>query len=823
MMSANLARIKPFLFSAFFLSGCSGLIYQTVWVRMLTRYLGATTHATATVLVVFMAGLALGAYLSGRIADRVRRPLLTYSLLELAIGALGLIASFIVIEGVGAVYVQMYDWVGNSPATLLAARVLFVLLCLLLPTILMGATLPLMVAFITRQGQQFQTSLGWLYAINTYGAVVGVLITGFYLLGEFGESVSLGVAASLNVIAALLAVALMVAQRQKVASWDTDAAGRVAEDKETRAQGDNPLPVSLSPDPLVPYSPTIRRFALLTIFASGLAALAYEILWTRLLVLLLETSIYAFSIMLGTFLVGIAWGSWDSTRQAKLTRAPLASFGFLEILIGFWAAMGLFLLPLFHDWWLSYLFSTAQQAVAVLACVAMVLPIAFFFGRQFPIAVRCCMADPNAPGRSTGQAYTMNTLGTIVGSLLAGFFLLPLLGTALMMLLISGVNLLLGVILLRLAPAEERGGLTIPALGLAAGFVILIFLMGDPYQKCMTARAHVAFGADGVVYASYERPAATTVAAGNPNDPRARALFISGVGMTHLCTETKAMAHLPYMLADQPKRMLIICFGMGTTFRSAVKTYPDLRVDAVDIVPEVFDCFGYYHKDAEEVLHRPNAHTHADDGRNFLLTHREPYDVITIDPAPPLHSAGTVNLYTKEFFNLCKSRLTPGGVMSMWVPPAPESEVLMIMRSFAEVFPEGGLWGGLEFPGFYLIGGHKSLQKTPAQVSEIANKLSAIEDLGEWGPTYRDPVKLRQLYIMDASAARFLSRVPAVTDDKPYTEFPLWRGVMNTDDKKIFTADKLRLRRPRSGGRIVGASAVSQALGDSFFEPAWSK
>jgi spermidine synthase len=262
------------------------------------------------------------------------------------------------------------------------------------------------------------------------------------------------------------------------------------------------------------------------------------------------------------------------------------------------------------------------------------------------------------------------------------------------------------------------------------------------------------------------------------------------------------MAHLPYLLAEQPKRMLIICFGMGTTFRSAVKTYPDLLVDAVDIVPEVFDCFRYYHKDAEEVLRRPNAHTHADDGRNYLLTHREPYDVITIDPAPPLHSAGTVNLYTKEFFSLCKSRLTPGGVMSMWLPPAPEPEIRMIMRSFAEVFPDGSLWGGLEFPGFYLIGGLRSLEQTPEQVATIADKLCRIEDLGEWGPVYLDPTKLRRLYIMDASSmAGFTRGTPAVTDDRPYTEFPLWRGSMNVDDKKIFNADKLRqMQQPRRVG-----------------------
>ena len=197
----TVSRIKTLLFVAFFLSGCSGLIYQTVWVRMLTRYLGATTYATATVLVVFMAGLALGSYLSGRLADRVRKHLVVYGLLELAIGILGLLASFFVIEGVGSFYVTVHEWVGDAPATLLAARVVFVLACLLLPTVIMGATLPLMVAYITRLGQHFQASLGWLYAINTYGAVFGVLVTGFVLLGQIGEQGALLVAGGLNACA----------------------------------------------------------------------------------------------------------------------------------------------------------------------------------------------------------------------------------------------------------------------------------------------------------------------------------------------------------------------------------------------------------------------------------------------------------------------------------------------------------------------------------------------------------------------------------------------------------------------------------------------
>ncbi|HMO35467.1 MAG TPA: fused MFS/spermidine synthase, partial [Gemmatales bacterium] len=196
-----LSRIKTIVFLAFFLSGCSGLMYQTVWVRMLTRYLGATTYATATVLIVFMAGLALGSYWCSRRADRFSSPLLLYALLEFAIGVLAILASFVVIHGVGQVYVGLYGYVGNSPVTLLTARVIFVLVCLLPPTFLMGTTLPLMVAYITRLGEQFQSSVGWLYAINTYGAVVGVLLTGFVLLGWLGEQNTLVLAGALNFLA----------------------------------------------------------------------------------------------------------------------------------------------------------------------------------------------------------------------------------------------------------------------------------------------------------------------------------------------------------------------------------------------------------------------------------------------------------------------------------------------------------------------------------------------------------------------------------------------------------------------------------------------
>lgn len=760
-------------------------MYQTVWVRMLTRFLGATTYATATVLIVFMAGLALGSYVCSRRADRITKPLHLYALLELAIGVLALLASFVVINGVGQVYVSMYDQVGNSPATLLSARVLFVLVCLLHPTFLMGTTLPLMVAYITKLGAQFQSSVGWLYAINTYGAVVGVLLTGFVLLGWLGEQATLMLAAGLNVLAAALAVVLIGMKAPVVSAVNQTI--QPAEEPE-----DNQV-----------YSAGVRRLALLAIFASGLGALTYEILWSRLLVLLLQTSIYAFSVMLGTFLVGIAWGSWDATRQMKMKQTPLASFGFLEVLIGFWAAVGLLVMPTFHDWWLHdkvFGIPFPNNVTAAIACLVMVLPVAFCFGLQFPIAVRCCVKDPKSPGRSTGWAYTLNTLGTIVGSLLAGFLLLPYLGTTKLMLVVAGVNLLLGILLLLTASHAERGRLLFPSFVLLAGFIAIAFFVGDPYMEAMEARVKFHFGEEGKIYAAKEAITATTVSAGQPTSPRNSSLFINGVGMTVLCTETKLMTHLPHLLAKDPKRMLIICFGMGTTFRSAIKSYPNLHVDVVDIVGEVFSCFKYYHKDAAEVEKKPNGHQHVDDGRNYLLTHQEKYDIITIDPAPPLHSAGTVNLYTREFFELCKSRLTPQGVLSMWLPYAPESEIKMIMKAYYEVFPHGSLYGAIEYPGFYLVGGPTSVQLSSEQREVLFKKLSSIEELGEWTQSYRDLNKIRNIYIAEAGEVlKLVESYPAVTDDKPYTEFPLWREFRNQQGLRDFIPESMKTQLRNAG------------------------
>lgn len=773
-------RGLPVLFIAFFLSGASGLIYQTVWVRMLTRQLGATSHATATVLAVFMAGLAAGSFLGGRWADRGKRLLVTYAGLEIAIALAAIGTSFLGIPFLSPVYVAAYRSLGGSDAVLLS-QTLFAIACMLPPTLLMGATLPVLTVFLVRVDPRFERSFALLYSMNTWGAVAGVAATGYVLLGLVGETYCLWIAVFANVAAALLAL-----QLRHLGTASSTSPSEVPESAAT------------SEEAWTPYPLVVRRLVLVTLFASGLTALAYEVLWTRLLTPILETSIYAFSGMLATFLFGIAWGSLSAAREAKSSVQPLYRLATLELWIGTLAVIALILLP-----WIDPLGRAAGVDLTMLSlrnwiwkaisCVVILLPLAYCFGKQFPVAVRCFLADVDQPGFSTGKAYAINTLGAITGAFAGGFLLIPLLGSAKAMVVLAVLNVALGIVLFAVMPGTYRRSIWQP-IALVVVFVIGAVSMGDPYLQIMMARLsdESQLGPNMELYHYSENSAGTTIAAGVPDEPRRRALLVNSVAMTNLGTETKLMAHLPYVLAKEPKRVLVICFGMGTTVRSASR-HAELEIDAVDLAPAVFETFGYFHKDAQQVAESDHVRFHAQDGRHFLLVTESKFDVINVDAAPPLHSAGTVNLYSKEFFNLCKTHLTPTGVFCLWLPPSNESEIKMIMRTFLEVFPGASLWGGLESPGFYLIGGHRDFDLTPDERTEVAKRLAAIEDLHEWTTGYSDPQKLEELYIFaPKELERFVAESPVVTDDHPLTEFPLWRRIFVPSAKRILHANKIR-------------------------------
>jgi spermidine synthase len=356
--------------------------------------------------------------------------------------------------------------------------------------------------------------------------------------------------------------------------------------------------------------------------------------------------------------------------------------------------------------------------------------------------------------------------------------LIPAVGTSHSAVIVAAISLVLGIVLLWQHPSGMRGASNLfewLCLGTSA---LLLATVGDPYYRHLQRRMGSSPDQPIAPYRHVEEASGTTTAF-SPTGIGAmdKRLWVNGMGMTDLVMETKLMAHLPISLAENPKDVLVICFGMGTTFRSASR-HEQLNIWAVEMMPAVLQCFGFFHSDGPELFNRPNIHAVSDDGRNFLFVRPQQYDVITVDPAPPLYSAGTVNLYSREFFELCRSRLRPGGIMCLWVPPSNYSEVKMILRTFVDVFEHTSVWSGVNFRGLYLLGSQRPFQDVPEKLGKLYEKPAIVADITEWGEECDRPEKFLELHIADGPDLKsFLAETPMITDDHPYTEFPLWRAL----------------------------------------------
>lgn len=723
------------LYLLFFFSGCSGLLYELVWLRMLGRTLGNTVYATSVILAVFMAGLALGSFVFGRWADKVRRLALLYGCLEAGVGLTALLSLGLNSWPV-PLYRAIYAMAGDSRLALTIGQVALVTLALLIPTSMMGATLPTLCAYGVRKVGSIGHIAGVLYALNTLGALAGVVAGGFILIGAIGETNTVLVGVAVNWLVAIIALALLPAGASSAALPST--------------------PVFEISSLHRPLSDRARSTVLICFAVSGFVSLGMEIIWSRMLVLYAGTSIYAFSAMLAAMLAGIGIGGRIGARVERW-KDPLLALARLELGAALAIAFGL----------------VAFRYVGYgrfLPAIVVVGPTALFLGIAFPVAVRCYADKAQAIGRRVGELYAWNTIGCILGALAGGFILVPIFGAANSGAILGALMMVSSIALLAVHPAGLNPNRLLEATVAIATAVILV-ANGDPYRDVIFSR----FKPGWEVFAHVDEAAATTTAAGIPANRMSRQLLVNGYGMTILITGNKLMAHLPIWFSDSPRRALVICMGMGTTFRSAAR-HSDIDVTAVELVPAVPRFMHFFHPDADRVLAQPNAHVVVDDGRNYLLMHQQPFDVITLDPPPPLDGAGTVNLYSKEFFELCAKRLRPGGAMCLWVQPAAESDSKMILRTYATVFPYVSVWTGPTFNGFLLIGTLRPVNDVAARVRRGLTDPATLADLTEWDDTCRTPEKILSLWICNrAQLLDFCGGSPLVTDDHPYTEFPIWR------------------------------------------------
>jgi spermidine synthase len=714
----------------FFLSGASALMYQVIWLRMLSLVFGVTVYAASTVLASFMAGLAIGSAAGGRIADRVAAPLRWFGVAEILIGVTALSSPY-ALDLARSAYAALAPGAAQTPVALTMARIVCSALVLLPPAILMGATLPLVLRSSLIDVERIGTRISLLYGINTAGAIAGALVAGFLLIGAIGMAGTFRVAASLNV---LVGVAAIVMSRRLAVLPRVPAAPLTASSQSanTRSYGIIILPV----------------FAL-----SGFSSLALEVVWFRMLVLYYPATTYAFTAMLAMVLGGIAGGSFLAALLLRRRPATLLMLGALHAAAGIAVLVGSVLLSRFYD--------PAESDGGLLRGAAVtILPAAVLMGMAFPVGCRLWLRSTEESGRRVGVIYGVNLAGAILGSLAGGFLLLPWLGSAVSLMSIAGVSTATGIGVLLTA---TRAGLALILAGAAAtAFVVVARDLPDPFVDGLTRR----YRDSGRVFMRDEG-VQTTVSV-HMRELGGRLLYLDGLHQASDGRDVvllhRQIGHLPLLLHQAPRRALAIGLGGGAT-AGAMSLHPNLALDIVELAPGVVKAAQWFTHINEDVLRKPHVRLRLDDGRNHLMLTGKRYDAVTADIIQPTH-AGAGLLYSQEYFRLARRALEDGGLMVQWVGLRSETHYRLIARTFQSVFPETTVW----VDGTLLVGSTRPLRVDRDAVArrfEDPHLRAALTGAG-----FADVPAVLAAYTAGPNELRaFLGEGPVLTDDKPMLEY----------------------------------------------------
>ena len=772
----------------FFLSGAAGLVYQVAWGKALGLVFGNTVYAIATVLAVFMGGLATGSALLGRWSERHANPVKLYGWIELGVAASGVL-SLAGLAGVRAVYVASYPLVGGWLPALVGLRFAGAALVLFVPTFLMGATLPILVRGLTRSSTELGARISRLYWVNTAGAVAGTLAAGFWLLPELGQRATVMLAAALNVVAGAIALA---AGRGWTVTAETSA---VSENVEPDSAGipDSKFQIQERREDGADRKGG-ERFLLGAFAVVGATAFAYEVSWTRLLATHLGSSTYAFTVMLAVFLTGIVLGSLAFELWTRLGRATtLSTFATTQTLTAAAALSFLY----FHQHFPKLLpavlargetFAGLLQAQFLISVAAM-LPAALVFGFNFPLVTLLIAGRPETTGRhaaAVGRAYAANTVGAIVGAVAAGFWLVPAVGSYRLVALTAMVNLLLaGALALR---HSRRSTVALATQGVVLGGCILA-ATGAFYDRALATFSTVIYwdyhdqrltlaemaGTTEVIFA--EDGLNATISVGRSEGYVA----IRTNGKVDASTRDNItqllLGHLGPVFHPAPKRVLVIGFGSGSTVSAVARHAEVERIVCVEIEPAVIHASQYLESLNRGVLKDARLEVVLDDARNYLLTTREQFDVIISEPSNPW-IAGVAALFTDEFYREAKARLLPGGLFVQWVQAYslfPE-DFRMILATVGPHFPQVSLWRAAS-ADYLLVG---QLEKKPLEMDRLRALWQRPEvrvDLEELG--LRRPEGILGYHRLDdADVRRLYGDAPRNTDDRTQLEYNAPRALL---------------------------------------------
>jgi spermidine synthase len=780
------------IYLIFFLSGAAALIYELLWVRYLSLIFGGSHLAVTTVLAVFMGGLALGSYAIGKKAGNYRKLLRLYGFLELGI-AVSALVFVALMRFYPVIYVPLAQ-INDSPIYLSFIRIMFATVALIVPTTLMGGTLPVLSSFISSRASGLGSRLSFLYGFNTIGAVVGTAAAGFFLLPHYTVSATLTIAVSINVLVGVLGIVLQdkaQAVQDKAATEEKAATDANIPDTVVAEQQENIFPLKL---------------VLWGIGVSGFCALGYEVLWTRILSIVIGASVYGFTLLLMAFLAGIGLGStayglflriFGMQRKGEESHSlrSVAGFGFVQMIIGVSALLvtlhirnlpshAAFLHDFFHTMKLRLdPFQTRQLANFVLAFSFMFVP-AFFMGVAFPLAGKIHGQYKKIVGHAVGEILSYNTIGAILGSAVSGFVLIYLLGIQRSLQVIILINIGFGLLVMVSVMGRKLLNWGISGAVAIAALVLVIkpdlWRLWDPkfyaiYQSQLVEmyrspeKVREDMGNTDVLY--YGEGVHAIVSSIKAAE---RQFFItngrveaSNRSQDRQCQYT--LGHLPMLLNKNPKRVFVLGTGSGMTL-GATSVHPSVeQITLAEIEPKVLGVartFGIYN---HYVLDNPKLRIVFNDGRNFLMTTKEKFDVITADPIHPWFS-GAGYLYSAEYLKLAAEHLNPGGIVCQWLPiyELTEENLKSVVKTLREIFPYVMVW--LTHDDAELIGSNSPIVIDEKDLERRIKVPEVQQDL--------EPVKMGtaedflSYFVMGNEGARAYSLGGRInTDDNVYLEF----------------------------------------------------
>ncbi len=670
--SSSSSRLLPLLLILFFGSGCAALIYEVVWYQMLQLAIGSTTISMGVLLATFMGGLCIGSIGLPRLRTQMH-PLKMYALIEIGIAAFGLLV-WLGVPLIDRVYIAA-NGVG-LPNMLL--RALVAAICLLPPTALMGASLPAAARWIesTRGGASWW---GLLYGFNTVGAVFGCLLAGFYLLSAYGVAAATMAAIAINLVVAAISLALSARTPARI---ETGAAGNTPDASEAAADSG-------------------RASIYITIGLSGASALGAEVVWTRLMGMMMGSTVYVFSIILAVFLIGLAIGSTTGAWLSRSVRPRLA-LGWCQILLTLGIAWAAYMIAGSLPYW--PIDSTLSGSpwynfqLDMARCLWAILPPALLWGASFPLALAAVAGPGQDPGKVVGNVYAANTLGAIAGALLVSLILVPAVGTQQsqrVLLAIAAVSAFTALI----PYVRDQKSVGISGLLAASAVLSLVLLFGLPKVPgeliAYGRRMPLNTGQSTILYTAEGRNSSVAISRWNNGE-----VYINVNGHVEATTEIydmklqRMVGHLPGLLHPNPKSVLGIGFGAGVSAGTFTR-YPGIEhitiCEIEPVIPPTSTRF--FAKQNYEVMNNPKTRIVYDDARHYVLTTRNKYDIIASDPLD-VFAKGTAALYSKEYFDAVKAHLNPGGYFSLYVPLY-ESDLRTVkseLATFFESFPNATVW-----------------------------------------------------------------------------------------------------------------------------------